>query len=142
MSYICGGCGKDVPTECKGCLPPPCVDEDPELFFPISYRRAGEKQVAEAKAVCARCPMGRRLECLDEAVRNEYREGIWGGTTPGEREPLYPKREVVVDRPELDVEVYKMRHWSLERVAGELGVTLAVVRSCRRRLADRKSVSA
>jgi WhiB family redox-sensing transcriptional regulator len=39
--------------------------------------------VAEAKAVCAACPV--RRECLAFALRTEQVHGIWGGTTPDER---------------------------------------------------------
>ena len=60
---------------------------DPELFFPVSEAgRATRRQVAEAKAVCARCPV--MEECRDWAVEAGEPEGIWGGTTPEERRHL------------------------------------------------------
>jgi WhiB family redox-sensing transcriptional regulator len=43
-------------------------------------------QVNEAKAVCHRCPV--RDECLDRALRADWVEGIWGGTTEAERRAL------------------------------------------------------
>lgn len=60
-----------------------CRDEDPELFFPVSEIGPGARQVAEAKAVCARCPV--RARCLDYAVDNRLTDGIFGGTTETER---------------------------------------------------------
>ncbi len=39
-----------------------CVSADPDLFFPISSRWAGQRQEEAAKAACGRC--GVRAECL------------------------------------------------------------------------------
>lgn len=63
-----------------------CRDEDPELFFPVSEVGPGARQVTQAKAVCARCPV--RAECLDNALRNGLNDGIFGGMTERERREL------------------------------------------------------
>jgi WhiB family redox-sensing transcriptional regulator len=55
-----------------------CRGQDPGWWFPGPGRGA-----EEAKAVCSACP--ERTECLDWAVQADERDGIWGGTTPGER---------------------------------------------------------
>jgi len=60
-----------------------CRFADPELFFPISDSGKSLEQVAEAKAVCAGCPV--RRECLAFAVGTQQLYGIWGGTTADER---------------------------------------------------------
>lgn len=63
-----------------------CRDTDPETFFPAAESGpAYERQVSEAKAVCARCPV--RTECLDEALAR-IPDGIAGGLTPAERRRL------------------------------------------------------
>jgi WhiB family transcriptional regulator, redox-sensing transcriptional regulator len=67
-----------------------CRDEDPELFFPISEVGPGARQVAEAKAVCARCPV--RDRCLDYAVANGLDHGVFGGLTDRERRALARRR--------------------------------------------------
>ncbi|MTD58412.1 WhiB family transcriptional regulator [Amycolatopsis pithecellobii] len=64
-----------------------CRDEDPELFFPVSERGPGARQVAQAKAVCARCPV--RAECLQYALDAGLDHGIFGGTTDAERRKLF-----------------------------------------------------
>jgi WhiB family redox-sensing transcriptional regulator len=55
------------------------------LFFPevVSPEpgRPDPAAVAEAKAVCARCPV--REACLSVGLREEH--GVWGGFTAGER---------------------------------------------------------
>lgn len=63
-----------------------CKDEDPELFFPISDIGPGARQTAQAKAVCARCPV--RSECLGYALDNGLDHGVFGGTTAEERRRL------------------------------------------------------
>jgi WhiB family redox-sensing transcriptional regulator len=122
---------------------PACADTDPELFFPIGYGQAFDSQIAEAKAICSACPF--RSACLQFALEHQYHDGIWAGTTPDERKDLYPQRETIVDRPELDEQVAKMArlHMNLPQMAEALQVSLGVVRRCsRRNRAARKSVSA
>ncbi|MFK0120833.1 WhiB family transcriptional regulator [Streptomyces sp. NPDC090994] len=65
-----------------------CLREDPDLFFPIGSADSGLSavQTDEAKAVCRRCPVAER--CLAWAVEAGPVEGIWGGTTEGERRAL------------------------------------------------------
>ncbi len=55
-----------------------CLDADPEAFFP---EKGGSTR--EAKRICAACPV--REECLDHALANEERFGIWGGYSERER---------------------------------------------------------
>lgn len=52
----------------------------PEVVLP-ELGCADPAVVAEAKAVCARCPV--REPCLSVGLREEH--GIWGGLTAGER---------------------------------------------------------
>ena len=67
-----------------------CRTEDPELFFPISAAGPGLAQVSSAKAVCGRCPV--RANCLSYALITRP-DGIWGGTTPRERERILRKQQ-------------------------------------------------
>ena len=61
-----------------------CGSADPDLFFPVSAAGCtNQAQVAEAKAVCARCLV--RRQCLDFAIHTRQMHGIWGGTTEEER---------------------------------------------------------
>ncbi len=68
-----------------------CADADAELFFPVAESgRVLERQVVEAKAVCAGCVV--RAECLADAlVGVPY--GIAGGLTAAERHVLNIDRE-------------------------------------------------
>jgi WhiB family transcriptional regulator, redox-sensing transcriptional regulator len=62
------------------------MNADPDLFFPISTSGPAVRQVAQAKAICARCQL--RQECLDYAIGAGSVQGIWGGTTETERRLL------------------------------------------------------
>jgi WhiB family redox-sensing transcriptional regulator len=63
-----------------------CLDEDPELFFPVGDTGPALLQVVEARAVCARCPV--RVECLTWALETGQNYGVWGGYTEDERREL------------------------------------------------------
>ncbi|MFJ8792459.1 WhiB family transcriptional regulator [Streptomyces sp. NPDC102462] len=65
-----------------------CLREDPDLFFPIGSVNSGPAalQTDEAKAVCRHCPV--MEQCLAWALDAGPVEGIWGGTTEGERRAL------------------------------------------------------
>jgi WhiB family transcriptional regulator, redox-sensing transcriptional regulator len=61
-----------------------CLSADPDLFFPVSARGPAQKQVARAKMICAGCRV--REECLEFATSHVLTYGIWGGTTPQDRQ--------------------------------------------------------
>jgi WhiB family redox-sensing transcriptional regulator len=63
-----------------------CAQTDPEAFFP---EKGGSTR--EAKKVCASCEV--RADCLDYALANDERFGIWGGLSERERRKL--KRRAV-----------------------------------------------
>lgn len=58
-----------------------CAETDPEAFFP---EKGGSTQ--EAKRVCRGCDV--RAECLEYALGNDERFGIWGGLSERERRRL------------------------------------------------------
>ncbi|RZQ60536.1 WhiB family transcriptional regulator [Amycolatopsis suaedae] len=72
-----------------------CRDIDPELFFPLTDMGPGARQVAQAKSICAGCPV--RAQCLDYALDNGLDHGVFGGTTQRERRVL--QRRARQDRP-------------------------------------------
>jgi WhiB family transcriptional regulator, redox-sensing transcriptional regulator len=72
-----------------------CRSADPELFFPVSESGRALEQIAEAKAICAGCPVQRH--CLAFALRTRQTHGIWGGRTELERHHV--RRPMGDDRP-------------------------------------------
>lgn len=63
-----------------------CAQTDPEAFFP---EKGGSTR--EAKKVCLGCDV--RGECLQYALDNEERFGIWGGLSERERRKLKKKAD-------------------------------------------------
>ena len=62
-----------------------CLGVDPDLFFP--ERGASTR---EAKAVCRGCTVSE--ECLEYALRNSEKFGIWGGMSERERRRVRRQR--------------------------------------------------
>ncbi|WP_199584442.1 WhiB family transcriptional regulator [Blastococcus sp. TF02A-30] len=62
-----------------------CAETDPEAFFP---EKGGSTR--EAKRVCTGCPV--QAQCLEFALANDERFGIWGGLSERERRRLRSAR--------------------------------------------------
>ena len=58
-----------------------CAQTDPEAFFP---EKGGSTR--EAKRICVGCEV--KAECLDYALGQDERFGIWGGLSERERRRL------------------------------------------------------
>lgn len=58
-----------------------CAQTNPEAFFP---EKGGSTR--DAKKICASCEV--RAECLEYALHNDERFGIWGGLSERERRKL------------------------------------------------------
>lgn len=58
-----------------------CAQTDPESFFP---EKGGSTR--EAKRICESCEV--RSDCLEYALENDERFGIWGGLSERERRKL------------------------------------------------------
>ena len=58
-----------------------CLQADPDTFFP---EKGGSTR--EAKRICADCPV--RSECLEHALEQDEKFGIWGGLSERERRKL------------------------------------------------------
>lgn len=58
-----------------------CAQTDPEAFFP---EKGGSTR--DAKRICTSCDV--RAQCLQYALENDERFGIWGGLSERERRKL------------------------------------------------------
>jgi WhiB family redox-sensing transcriptional regulator len=63
-----------------------CLEEDPELFFPVGTTGPAIEQTARAKAVCLPCDV--RAECLAWALDTCQDAGVWGGLDEEERREI------------------------------------------------------
>ena len=66
-----------------------CREVDGDIFFP--ERGASTRK---AKAVCRRCEV--QEECLEYAVNNGEKFGIWGGLSERERRAIRKKRGLAI----------------------------------------------
>lgn len=74
-----------------------CLGADADLWFP---GRGKNQDAKEAKAVCLKCPV--RQECLDYAIANVEKHGVWGGKSERERRKIRLARNThlrLADRP-------------------------------------------
>lgn len=62
-----------------------CRGLDPAIFYPVQ-----EEEADVAKAICATCPV--QEACLEYALANRERDGVWGGTTGKERRRIIRQR--------------------------------------------------
>ena len=72
-----------------------CLGVDPDLFFP--ERGASTR---EAKEVCQGCVV--REQCLEFALQNGEKFGIWGGMSERERRRI--RRQRAIERREGDIQ--------------------------------------
>lgn len=63
-----------------------CAEVDPELFFP---EKGGTTR--PAKEICRRCDL--QAACLEWALTNDERFGVWGGTSEYERQKVRSARQ-------------------------------------------------
>lgn len=64
-----------------------CSQTDPEIFFPEKGEVGNNTRAAIA--LCKTCPV--MTDCLSWALTNDEKYGIWGGTTPLDRDRLKGK---------------------------------------------------
>jgi WhiB family redox-sensing transcriptional regulator len=70
-----------------------CRGEDSNLFYYEDNERGDHKEsrTIAAKAICGTCKV--QTECLEFALQINERYGIWGGTTPEERNTMKRRRQ-------------------------------------------------
>ena len=66
-----------------------CLNEDPELFFPVGNTGPAVEQIEKAKSVCRECAVTNL--CLEYAIKENQDTGVWGGMSEDERKSLKRK---------------------------------------------------
>ena len=131
-----------------------CHGMDPEdadaVFFPLPR---DHEAIAEAKELCGWCPV--RRDCLNYALENALKEGIWGGLTQAERRPwhnglpqrldyrrviaFFNGRDVHLTEAErqLVIDHAYVRGWRPDRLAGALRISHKHARDLLRQAANK-----
>lgn len=109
-----------------------CRGTDPESYFPISESVISpfdEQLIADAKAVCAVCPVAG--ECLEWALEHRCTHGVWGGLSSVERGRVIKRGKATsppVD-PQRVAEVQRLTDegMSASKIAERMGMVQRVV---------------
>lgn len=72
-----------------------CLDQDPELFFPLGNKNKDQKRILQAKMICYDCPVSE--QCLTAGVGYNVYDGIWGGVNMDVREERNGAHKVVAE---------------------------------------------
>ncbi|MFE9684504.1 WhiB family transcriptional regulator [Streptomyces sp. NPDC006285] len=120
------------------------------VFFPLPR---DHEAIAEAKEMCSICPVQR--DCLNYALENDLREGVWGGLTEAERRPwhrglpqrldykrvkaFFDGRDVHLTEVERQVVIDHayVRDWRPDRLAAALQISHKHARDLLRQAANR-----
>lgn len=78
---------------------------NPDLWYPDW---ASLRQTTAAKRICGDCPVA--PQCLAYALDTRNRYGIWGGTTPDERDRIL-RRRTVRNTPAVETALRDTRTW-------------------------------
>lgn len=62
-----------------------CRGVEPDIFYPVT-----DEEAEDAKAICRSCAV--QELCLEWALTNRERDGVWGGATERERRRLVRQR--------------------------------------------------
>ena len=87
-----------------------CLDADPDWFFPeVGYGRG--QDAIKARLICADCPV--IDECLAWALAERPSVGIFGGTSPLERDRIRRERGLARKKrlKPCGTEAAYIRHW-------------------------------
>ena len=103
---------------------------DPDFFFSDD-----EAEISLAKAVCFDCPV--RSQCLDRALQVEE-FGVWGGTTPEERDVMRDGSNVVrIEEVNANVEHARYLYSaSAEEIAEQTGKNVRTIQRWRAEMHD------
>ncbi|WP_414169116.1 WhiB family transcriptional regulator [Streptoverticillium reticulum] len=108
------------------------VEDADATFFPLPR---DHEAIAEAKELCAACPV--RRECLNYALENDLKDGIWGGVTEAERRAWHKGLPQRLDYTRV-LAVFKGRDVHLTAKERQVVIDHAYVRGWR---ADRLAVA-
>jgi WhiB family redox-sensing transcriptional regulator len=99
-----------------------CSDvEDKDLFFPDNRIQEAER-LHQLKAICASCI--HEKECLEYALEKQMIHGIWGGSTPAERNAVVVKgKSVTFKGMALGIIQLHKKGLSVNEIAGQLNTS-------------------
>ena len=108
--------------------------EDKDLFFPDNRKQEAER-LHQLKAICASCIHSK--ECLEYALEKQIPHGIWGGSSPAERDAVAVSNGKVNEFKGIALIIIQLtkKGVSANEIAVQLNTSLGYVRRVLRKLA-------
>lgn len=96
-----------------------CADvQDKDFFFPDN-RKIEAERLPQLKAICSSCIHSK--ECLEYALEKQIPYGIWGGSTPADRDAVVVKdKSVTFKGMALTIIQLHKKGLSVNEIAGQL----------------------
>jgi len=95
--------------------------EDKDFFFPDNRTQEAER-LHQLKAICASCI--HEKECLEYALEKQITHGIWGGSSPAERDAVVVKdKNVTFKGMALTIIQLHKKGLSVNEIAGQLNTS-------------------
>lgn len=63
-----------------------CIGADGSLFFPEPHEPGYRERLADARSICAGCPVAK--PCRRWAIDHPFERGVWGGLTEKQRRSI------------------------------------------------------
>jgi WhiB family redox-sensing transcriptional regulator len=107
--------------------------EDKDFFFPDNRTQEAER-LHQLKAICASCIHSK--ECLEYALEKQIIHGIWGGSTPIERNAVVAKdKNYAFKGMALRIIQLHAKGLLVNEIAGQLNTSPGYVRRALKKLA-------
>jgi len=107
--------------------------EDKDLFFPDSRKHEAER-LHQLKTICASCIHSK--ECLEYALEKQIPHGIWGGSSPAERDAVAVNNGKINEFKGIALIIIQLtkKGVSANEIAVQLDTSLGYVRRVLRKL--------
>lgn len=99
--------------------------EDKDMFFPDNRKQEAER-LHQLKAICASCI--HRMECLEYALEKQIPHGIWGGSTPAERDAKARDKDYAFKGMALSIIKLHLKGKPVNEIAAQLGTSGGYIR--------------
>lgn len=99
--------------------------EDKDLFFPDNRKQEAER-LLQLKAMCESCI--HRMECLEYALEKQIPHGIWGGSTPAERDAKVKDKDYAFKGMALSIIKLHLKGKPVNEIAAQLNTSGGYIR--------------
>jgi DNA-binding NarL/FixJ family response regulator len=102
-----------------------CADEENlDFFFPDSQLELAQR-LPRLQEICNSCI--HKTACLSTAIKNQEKNGFWGGMTPEERNQLTEEKKEAGTRRFREIQEYLSQGYSKNQIASILKIQVASI---------------